>query len=102
MLDLITAINSNGGAIHPLEIPGHLPVCVAGRGLLGGDVTVAANVSSQFTSALLMVAPYARTYVVLLYFYIQWLSKTEHTYIFSSIFYHFPIMHDICSHGLDH
>ncbi|HYT26583.1 MAG TPA: 3-phosphoshikimate 1-carboxyvinyltransferase [Actinomycetota bacterium] len=39
---------------------GHPPVTAAGGGLAGGTVTVAAAGSSQFASAVLLVAPYAR------------------------------------------
>ncbi len=38
-----------------------LPVLIAARGLYGGKTRIAGNISSQFLSALLMVAPYAQT-----------------------------------------
>ena len=42
---------------------GHPPVTAAGGGLAGGQVTVAAARSSQFASAVLLVAPFARAQV---------------------------------------
>ncbi len=43
------------------EAEAHLPLRVRGGGLPGGEVVLRGDVSSQFLSALLMVAPYARS-----------------------------------------
>ncbi|HTX92441.1 MAG TPA: 3-phosphoshikimate 1-carboxyvinyltransferase [Anaerolineales bacterium] len=59
--DLIGGLNQLGGQVS--SPTGCLPVQVRGSGLLGGFCSVAGNVSSQFLSGLLMVAPYARTSV---------------------------------------
>ncbi len=56
--DLIAALRSLGA---DLDAPtGAPPVLIRGRGLAGGQATVRGAVSSQFLSALLLVAPLAR------------------------------------------
>lgn len=64
--DLVTAITSLGANIHPLS--SHLdparvcpPLRIVADGLPGGKTRLPGNTSSQFLSALLMVAPYARS-----------------------------------------
>ena len=59
MTDLFGALESLGVGVHPLGAPGHLPVELGtgGRGVLGGRVTVRAEVSSQFLSGLLLAGP---------------------------------------------
>lgn len=54
---LIEALRQCGADITCLGAEGHAPLLVRGRKLNGGAVTVDATVSSQFISALLMVAP---------------------------------------------
>ncbi len=57
--DLINALQQLGVEINsPTNCP---PVTIKANGLRGGKTTVAGNISSQFLSALLMVAPYAKT-----------------------------------------
>jgi 3-phosphoshikimate 1-carboxyvinyltransferase len=57
--DLIEALNQLGVEVEAKNnCP---PVQIFARGLPGGKTTIAGNVSSQFLSALLMVAPYARS-----------------------------------------
>ena len=60
---LVAAIEALGGKAR--DLGGYPPVDVQGGGLGGGAVTVDARGSSQFASALLMVAPYADTDVTL-------------------------------------
>jgi 3-phosphoshikimate 1-carboxyvinyltransferase len=55
--DLTDALNALGGAV--MSPSGCPPVVVEARGLRGGAVTVRGETSSQFVSAVLMVAPYA-------------------------------------------
>ncbi len=56
---LLDALNALGAeAVSELDT-GCPPVVVRGRGLHGGEVSVRGDISSQFLSALLMVAPYA-------------------------------------------
>jgi 3-phosphoshikimate 1-carboxyvinyltransferase len=56
--DLVEALNRLGGALH--DTRGCPPVKIAGKGLRGGVVRVNGSVSSQFVSAVLMVAPLAQ------------------------------------------
>lgn len=57
--DLVSALRGLGANLEtaPNQCP---PVRVHANGLPGGATSVAGNISSQFLSALLMVAPYAR------------------------------------------
>lgn len=57
--DLVEALRQLGAT---LETTGNSPpVRIIASGLPGGEATIAGNISSQFLSALLMVAPYAKT-----------------------------------------
>jgi 3-phosphoshikimate 1-carboxyvinyltransferase len=57
--DLIEALNQLG---VELEADNNCPpVEISGKGLPGGKTKIAGNISSQFLSALLMVAPYAKS-----------------------------------------
>ena len=60
MGDLHEALQRLGAHVNPLGETGHLPVEVSRGGLRGGEITVPGSVSSQFTTALLLVAPYLR------------------------------------------
>mgnify|MGYP001120548919 CR=1 FL=1 len=59
MRDLIVTLNALGANCKGQGIGANLPITIEGRGLRGGSAGIAGNVSSQFLSALLMVAPYA-------------------------------------------
>jgi 3-phosphoshikimate 1-carboxyvinyltransferase len=66
--DLVEALIQLGATISPLssQAPAgmraiHLPVRITSTGLPGGKTAVAGDISSQFLSALLMVAPYAKS-----------------------------------------
>lgn len=54
---LVDALNSLGAHIEYMEEEGFPPLRISGRALPGGEVSLAGNVSSQYVSALLMVAP---------------------------------------------
>ncbi|MFA7155179.1 MAG: 3-phosphoshikimate 1-carboxyvinyltransferase [Proteiniphilum sp.] len=54
---LVETLNVLGAEIDYLEKEGFPPLRIRGRRLRGGEVFVAGNISSQFISALLMVAP---------------------------------------------
>ncbi len=54
---LVETLNVLGAEIDYLEKEGFPPLRIRGRKLRGGEVYVAGNISSQFISALLMVAP---------------------------------------------
>jgi 3-phosphoshikimate 1-carboxyvinyltransferase len=58
MGDLHEALVRLGANIDSLGEPGHLPVSVSGGAITGGRITMKADVSSQFVSALLLIAPY--------------------------------------------
>ena len=64
--DLVDALQTNGAGIQYLENTGCLPLKVkASGGFNGGTIELAANVSSQYVSSLLMCAPYAKRPVTL-------------------------------------
>lgn len=54
---LVDALRVQGASITYMENEGFPPLKISGRRLAGGEITVDATVSSQFISALLMVAP---------------------------------------------
>ncbi|KAL2419279.1 Pentafunctional AROM polypeptide [Exophiala dermatitidis] len=64
--DLVDALKSNGAEIEYLESSGCLPLKIAASGgFNGGEIKLAAKVSSQYVSSLLMCAPYAKNPVTL-------------------------------------
>ncbi|MEM9053618.1 MAG: 3-phosphoshikimate 1-carboxyvinyltransferase, partial [Bacteroidota bacterium] len=60
MGELINTLRSLGAEIECLEREGYLPVKIEGKELEGGEVDIDAHVSSQFISALMMIAPKMR------------------------------------------
>lgn len=63
---LVDALRSNGVAIDYLEREKSLPLRInASAGLEGGEIELAATVSSQYVSSILMAAPYAKKAVTL-------------------------------------
>lgn len=62
--DLVEALSQLDAQVKPI-ISNQYPVCppikVVANGLQGGKTKIAGDISSQFLSALLMVAPYAQT-----------------------------------------
>jgi 3-phosphoshikimate 1-carboxyvinyltransferase len=60
MGDLLATLNALGADCQGTGDQHGLPIAVAGRGLQGGSAGLAGDKTSQFLSALLMVAPYAR------------------------------------------
>jgi 3-phosphoshikimate 1-carboxyvinyltransferase len=65
MDDLLSALRQLGGQAYSERQNGHPPITVEGSGLWGGSVRVKGNLSSQFLSGLLMVAPMARQEVTI-------------------------------------
>jgi 3-phosphoshikimate 1-carboxyvinyltransferase len=55
---LIEALRTLGGPIECLEEEGYPPVGITGGKLRGGEIEMDGGISSQFISALMMVAPY--------------------------------------------
>ncbi|KAL8736932.1 MAG: hypothetical protein Q9181_002197, partial [Wetmoreana brouardii] len=63
---LVETLQANGAGIQYLESKGSLPLRVkAGQGMKGGEINLAATISSQYVSSLLMCAPYADNDVTL-------------------------------------
>ncbi len=54
---LVDALNSIGARIEYMEKEGYPPLRIYGSALQGGEITLSGGVSSQYISALLMVAP---------------------------------------------
>ncbi|MFQ6370963.1 3-phosphoshikimate 1-carboxyvinyltransferase [Shewanella sp. YIC-542] len=61
--DLVDALRQLGANIDYLKNEHYPPLKIHGTGLAGGNVTIAGTLSSQFLTALLMVAPLARSAV---------------------------------------
>lgn len=57
MRPLHDALTGLGASVDPLGTPGHLPVSVRRHRLHGGRVEMSGDVSSQFVTALMLVAP---------------------------------------------
>lgn len=63
---LVNALRANGSDITYLNKEGSLPLQIqAGKGLKGGRIELAATISSQYVSSILMCAPYAKEEVTL-------------------------------------
>ncbi|KAF8994027.1 EPSP synthase-domain-containing protein [Cyathus striatus] len=62
---LVTALEANGSQIKYLESQGCLPLAIAPNGLKGSTIQLAASVSSQYVSSILLCAPYAAEPVTL-------------------------------------
>ena len=57
---LVEALNSLGADIQYLAKPGFPPLLVKGRPFKGGEISIDAGISSQYVSALLMIAPHLK------------------------------------------
>ncbi|KAH9838078.1 aromatic amino acid family biosynthesis-like protein [Rhodofomes roseus] len=62
---LVDALRANGSDIQFLESQGCLPLSTAPAGLKGGRIQLAASVSSQYVSSILLCAPYAQEAITL-------------------------------------
>jgi len=62
---LVAALKANGSKIDFLESQGCLPLSIAPQGLKGSKIELAASVSSQYVSSVLLCAPYASEPVTL-------------------------------------
>ncbi len=58
--DLVDALRQLGADIEYLKDENYPPLKITGTGLQGGEVSIKGNISSQFLTALLMAAPYAK------------------------------------------
>lgn len=54
---LVEALNALGARIEYMEKEGYPPLRIFGSALQGGEISLAGNVSSQYISAILMIAP---------------------------------------------
>lgn len=62
---LVDALRDNGSDIQYKESEGCLPLFIAPGGLNGGHIRLAASISSQYVSSVLLCAPYAKEPVIL-------------------------------------
>ena len=62
---LVDALNSLGAKIEYMEKEGYPPLRIFGSALQGGEISLAGGVSSQYISALLMIAPLMENGLVL-------------------------------------
>ena len=62
---LVDALAGNGAEIKYLEGQGCLPLAIQPNGLKGGHIRLAASVSSQYVSSILLCAPYAAEAITL-------------------------------------
>ncbi|KAH3663418.1 hypothetical protein WICMUC_005944 [Wickerhamomyces mucosus] len=62
---LVDALRSNGAEIDYLQSKGSLPLKVQTKPLKGGHIELAATISSQYVSSLLMAAPFAEEPITL-------------------------------------
>jgi len=62
---LVDALRGLGAEIEYLENEGFPPLKIAGKALRGGEVVIDGSVSSQFVSALLLIAPELQTGLVI-------------------------------------
>lgn len=62
---LVDSLRDNGVRIDYMEKSESLPIKVAASGFAGGEIKLAATISSQYVSSLLMCAPYAQKPVTL-------------------------------------
>ena len=56
---LVDALRRNGGKIDYIASTGCLPLSISPDSLMGGYISLAADVSSQYVSSILLCAPYA-------------------------------------------
>lgn len=62
---LVDVLRDLGAEIGYENVPGYPPLTIGARGLRGGEAQIHAEQSSQFVSAVLLAAPYARNDVML-------------------------------------
>ncbi|MDP6513356.1 MAG: 3-phosphoshikimate 1-carboxyvinyltransferase [SAR202 cluster bacterium] len=58
--DLVDALRPLGASIEYLQSEGYPPLRIKANGLTGGRVSIRGNISSQFTTGILMAAPLAQ------------------------------------------
>lgn len=63
--DLLDALNLLGVSAYSIDKSGCPPVAIEAKGIMGGRTGIKTNISSQFLSGLLLVAPYAKNDVII-------------------------------------
>ncbi|MGA8282606.1 MAG: 3-phosphoshikimate 1-carboxyvinyltransferase [Desulfobacterales bacterium] len=63
--DLLDGLNQLGVGARSVNADGCPPIAVSGGGLKGGSVTIDCRISSQYLSALLLIAPFAKETVTI-------------------------------------
>ncbi len=63
--DLLDALNPLGVSAYSIDKSGCPPVAIEAKGIMGGRTGIKTNISSQFLSGLLLVAPYAKNDVII-------------------------------------
>lgn len=63
--DLVDAMIAIGANVTYLRDPGYPPLEIKGKPLFGGEVSIKGNISSQYLTALLMVAPLLATDLII-------------------------------------
>ena len=63
--DLLVGLNQMGVGARSVNADGCPPIEITGGGLKGGSVTIDCRISSQYLSALLMIAPFAKETVTI-------------------------------------
>lgn len=58
--DLVDALRQCGADISYLKTDGYPPLSIHAQGLMGGDIQILGNISSQFLTAMLMACPLAK------------------------------------------
>ena len=66
MRDLFGPLKKMGVTARPLQRGGCLPLRVLGGTIRGGEIPINGNISSQFISALLLIAPFAKNTTTIL------------------------------------
>lgn len=62
---LVDALVANGANVEYVESQGCLPLRIGANGFQGGHIKLAASVSSQYVSSILLCAPYAKQQITL-------------------------------------
>lgn len=64
---LVKALNKAGAEIQFIEREGYPPLAISGKKLMGGIVEIDASLSSQFVSAILLIAPFMELGLTLIF-----------------------------------
>lgn len=65
--ELVNALRSLGGDIQYIEKEGYPPLKINGKELNGGTINISGNISSQYLTAILLIAPILKNGIELVY-----------------------------------